>query len=165
MGSSWDNSVNQGPWLDQAAQFLRENEKYLEIALHGLCHEYWGAGQMERSEFHDEKNRMRDPSLLRLHLDAYGELLQQNKLPHPPRLFVPPALHHSFGNGDESMQALLHSYGINHVTTRFDRAHHSHPPRHQALTWEYDVGILERGISPVNWATMAAPLGGTTRDR
>lgn len=127
MGCSWDNSANQGPWLDQAAQFLIEHDKYLEIAMHGLCHEYWTDGRMQRSEFHDDKNHMREQAILRIHLDAYGKLLRQNGLPYSPRLFIPPALHHSFGNGDESMQALLYSYGVDHVTTRFDRARQIRP--------------------------------------
>ena len=49
MGSSWDNRSNCGPWLNEAAQFLRDNKDWLEIACHGLCHEFWRDGRMERS--------------------------------------------------------------------------------------------------------------------
>jgi hypothetical protein len=90
-------------------------------------------------------------------LDAFAVLLEQNSLPGFPRLFIPPALNHSFGNGDASMQALLHDFGIDYVTTRFSRAHQYSPPLYPQITWECGVGLLERGISPVRWDHSEAP--------
>ena len=122
MGDSWDNRINQGPWLDEAALFLRENQNWLETACHGLCHEFWQDGRMERSEFHDPIGRMRPPDIIKSHLDAFAKLLEEYNLPGFPRIFLPPALLHSFGSGQDSMQAILHDYGIRYVITRFSRA-------------------------------------------
>ncbi len=157
MGGSWDNRINQGPWLDEAAAYLLDEQSHLEIALHAICHEFWQGGVMERSEFHDGENVMRPKALVRSHLDAYAELLHQNGLTGFPRLFIPPALYHSFGNGEDSIQALLHGYGIEYVTTRFLRARQYTEPIHPCLTWECEVAIMERGLSPVEWDVPASP--------
>ena len=157
MGSFWDNRSNCGPWLDEAAQFLRDNEEWLEIACHGLCHEFWHEGRLERSEFHDPSGRMRPRDIVNSHLDAFAKLLAEHTLPGFPRIFLPPALLHSFGNGDDSMQAILHDYGVRYVATRFSRARRYSEPLHEKITWECGVGLLERSLAPVPWHEAAAP--------
>lgn len=154
-GAAWSNAENCGPWLDQAATYLKENRSWLEIGLHGLCHEFWRGGIMERSEFHDQDRLMRPADIVRQHLRAYAELLVQNNLGDFPRLFVPPALNHSFGNGKESFQAILAEHGILYVITRFSRARQYVPPLTEMLTWEEGVLLLERGEAPVSWQAPA----------
>ena len=156
MGEAWDNRINQGPWLEAAAQYLCAHRQFLEIAVHGICHEFWQNGQMERSEFHDESGQMRSEAIVRRHLEAYATLLAQNGLGDYPRLFIPPALFHSFGNGRESIQATLKSFGIEYITTRFSKARLYAVPQHPRLAWECGVGLLERGLSPVSWDMAAA---------
>ncbi len=157
MGSEWSNRINQGPWLDETADYLRHNQDSLELGLHALCHEFWENGKMERSEFHDGQGRMRSSRVIKSHLDAFGNILEQNRFSAFPRLFFPPALHHSFGNGRKSIQALLYQHGIRYVITRFDRARRFAPPVHEKITWECGVGLLERGLSPVPWNMSACP--------
>ncbi len=156
MGSNWDNRTNQGPWLDEVADYLRSNLDVLELGLHGLCHEFWHRGTMERSEFHDHRGIMRPPQVIRAHLDAFATILEHNGFTEFPRLFVPPALNHSFGNGQESIQAILNGYGIRYLVTRFARARQLAPPCHEMMTWECGVGLLERGLSPVPWHEQAS---------
>ena len=154
-GPDWCNAENRGPWLDRAAAYLNENRAHLEIALHGLCHEFWRDGVMERSEFHDQNGLMRPADIVRRHLEAYADLLAQNSLGDSPRLFVPPALNHSFGNGKESFQAILVEHGIRYVITRFARARQYAAPQHEMMCWEENVLLLERGESPVSWQAPA----------
>ncbi|SDO58473.1 hypothetical protein [Desulforhopalus singaporensis] len=161
MGRSWDNSVNRTRELDRAAAFLNEHQDYLELAVHGLCHEFWINGEMVRSEFHDESGTMRPQKTVRSHLRAFFRLLDENCIVAAPRLFVPPALNHSFGNGPRSFQALLREWGIRYVITRFARARHYSPPVHPLLTWEEGVAILERGIAPAAWHQSTVLPGGT----
>ena len=59
MGSHWNNQENLGPWLDEVAEYLRNQQGSLELGLHALCHEFWHEGKMERSEFHDRHGNMR----------------------------------------------------------------------------------------------------------
>jgi hypothetical protein len=157
MGSGWTNKRNQGPWLDEAAEYLHSHSRSLELGVHGLCHEFWHEGKMERSEFHDRHGTMRAAQVVRSHLDAFAVILEHNGFSEFPRLFFPPALNHSFGNKQESMQAILRHYGIRYVVTRFSRARRFAPPRHARITWECGVGLLERGRSPVPWNMPASP--------
>lgn len=156
LGGAWHNRPNQGPWLAEAADYLRQNQQILEPAVHGLCHEFWQDGRMQRAEFHDQAGRMRPPEIVISHLKAFQRIWEDNDLGDFPRLFVPPALLHSFGDGASSMQALLHDFGIEYVITRFAKARQYAPPLHDRLSWEWGVGLLERGISPVRWDEVAA---------
>ncbi len=157
MGRHWNNHINQGPWLDETADYLLHNQDSLELGLHALCHEFWNEGKMERSEFHDRHGFMRSSQVIKSHLNAFGSILEHNGFSEFPRLFFPPALNHSFGNGQESIQALLCNYGIRYVITRFSRARRFAPAHHEKITWECGVGLLERGLSPVPWNMSACP--------
>ncbi len=156
MGNHWNNQKNQGPWLEEAAEYLRHQRGSLELGFHALCHEFWHEGKMERSEFHDCQGKMRARQVIAAHLEAFGNILEQNGFAEFPRLFFPPALNHSFGNDKESMQAILHEYGIRYVITRFSRARRFAPPLHEKITWECGVGLLERGLAPVPWNVSAS---------
>lgn len=151
MGNRWNNQINQGPWLDEVAEYLRHKRDSFELGIHALCHEFWHAGKMERSEFHDRYGNMRPRQVIKSHLEAFGAILEQNGFSEFPRLFFPPALYHSFGNNKDSIQALLHDYSIRYVITRFVQARRFAPPYHENITWECGVGLLERGLSPVPW--------------
>ncbi|WP_028581469.1 hypothetical protein [Desulfogranum japonicum] len=164
MEESWNNHLNRGPWLEETAHYLRKHQDDLEIALHGVGHEFWQDGRMYRTEFHDNDCWMRSPEIIKTHLDAFGELLDQHNLGAFPRSFIPPALKHSFGNGPDSFQSILHQYGIHFVTTRFSRTRRFSPPLAKHITWEENVLVLERGMSPTPWNVVAAsperPLNG-----
>lgn len=62
MGKSWNNKKNRGRHLDLASHYLNNYSHRLEIALHGVGHEFWQEGQMERSEFHYNDGNMRPES-------------------------------------------------------------------------------------------------------
>ncbi|WP_163336404.1 hypothetical protein [Desulfopila sp. IMCC35008] len=156
LGREWNNHINQGPWLDETAEYLQDKRDLLELGLHGLCHEFWYEGGMERSEFHDRNGVMRSPQVIQDHLDAFGRILEHNGFSEFPRLFFPPALNHSFGNGPQSIQAILHNKGIRHVITRFAKAKRFASPRHEKISWECGVGLLERGQAPVPWNVPAS---------
>jgi hypothetical protein len=111
---------------------------------------------MQRSEFHDPTGRMRSPRIVQEHLDAFAAILIDNSLHSFPRIFVPPALNHSFGNGSDSFQAILHEYGVQYVITKFARARQYTPPLYEKMTWEEGVVLLERGDAPVGWAVSAS---------
>ena len=54
------------------------------------------------------------------------------------------------------MQEILKSFGIDYVTTRFCKTRFRTEPQHPRLAWEYGIGLIERGLSPVNWDVAAA---------
>lgn len=154
MGEAWDNSANKGPWLDEASEYITSHRHLFEPSLHGLGHEYWPKGRMERSEFHDADGRMRPETVVRNHLDAFAAIWEQNFLLPFPKIFIPPALNHSFG--DHTFQPLLKEYGIEYVITRFSKARQYSTPVHSQLTWESGIALLERGEAPVSWDKVGA---------
>lgn len=154
-GELWDNSGNLGPHLDEAAACLRDHSHLLELACHGLCHEFWQDGNLSRSEFHEKNGAMRAEKVVYRHLAAYGELLAANGLPSSPRVFLPPALCHGFG-GAGSMQKLLGEFGYEFVITSFPRMDWRMAPQSPWLAWEHGVRLLERGSAPVPWHVAAA---------
>ena len=156
MGADWQNPNRRRGSLEEVADCLRANSDHLEIGLHGVGHEFWKNKKMERSEFHDSDNTMRPSSLIRQHLDAFGAIMEENGLGPFPRSFVPPALYYSFGNDDNSFQAILRNYGITCVSTIFSRARWYVPPIHEEITWENDVLLIERHQAPVPWHVQAA---------
>jgi hypothetical protein len=155
MGKAWNNQKNRGPHLNLASHYLNDCSHRLEIVLHGVGHEFWHEGQMERSEFHDHNGNMRPENIIIRHLEAFERLLDQNHILTSPQLFIPPALNHSFGDG--SIQALLKRFGIDYVTTKFSRARQFKAPKHPKMTWESGVILLERGSAPVKWSKVASP--------
>lgn len=158
LGAKWNNAGNRGPWLEEAADFLRRHRQHLEIGLHGVGHEYWVQGRLQRAEFHDGAGIMRPPDVVRRHLEAFGLLQEQHGLGPFPQSFVPPALHHSFGNGGASMQGILGEFGVRYLCTIFSRARQYAPPHHEGLTWECGVVLIERGEAAVPWHRIGAAL-------
>lgn len=156
MGRDWRNPWRRKERLDESADFLRAGGSHLEIGMHGVGHEFWNRGKMERSEFHNPAGIMRPPELIRQHLDAFAAIMEENSLGPFPRAFVPPALHHSFGNGEDSFQAILRDYGVRYVTTIFSRARRYAPPLHEQITWESGVLLIERHQALTPWNIQAA---------
>jgi hypothetical protein len=156
MGKDWRNPCRRCEPLNDAADFLRTNSSHLEIGLHGVGHEFWQDGKMERTEFHDPSSILRPPALVRQHLDAFAAIMDENGLGPFPRAFVPPALQYSFGNGEHSIAAILHDFGVRYVTTIFSRARQYTPPLHEKITWEKDVLLIERHQALTPWNVQAA---------
>ena len=154
MGKAWNNQINRGQQLDETSDFLNNHKHLLEIALHGVGHEFWNDGHMERSEFHDKNGNMRSKGVVTSHFEAFERLLEQNCIHGFPRLFIPPALNHSYG--DSSMQTLIKGFGIDYVTTTFSSARCFKTPQHPKLTWEAGVILLERGSPSVAWDKIAS---------
>lgn len=153
-GRLWDNSGNLGPHLEETAAYLRDQGRFLELACHGLCHEFWQEGRMCRSEFHDQDGVMRAEGVVRRHLAAYAEILAGYGLSPSPPIFLPPALYHGFG-ATPSMQKLLAEFGYRLVITRFARMACRKPPQTPWQAWEHGVRLIERGLSPVSWQAAA----------
>ncbi len=151
MGTEWDNSRWVGPWLDEAAEVLRENRNHVELVAHGVGHEYWEDGGFTRAEFHLKGGVMRDPQEVRRHLEAFGRILEQHDLGPFPESFVPPAFIHSFGNGEDGIQAILRDFGVRYVSTHIQTAKQFAPPQNQRLAVECGVLLVDRGNVGIPW--------------
>ncbi len=155
MGGDWDNAGIRSEDKERAAEIIRNERAAIEIGLHGIGHEFWVDGRMERAEFHNNDCEMRDSDEIRRHLDFFFQLMEQYHLAPPPSTFIPPALKHSFGNGEEGFQKLLSEFGISSVTTRFDKARQFSRPLHPHITWESKVLLVDRGQAACAWNDIA----------
>lgn len=151
MGERWDNRQWVGPWLEESADILRRHRDHLELALHGLAHEYWHDGRLERTEFHDRDGNLRRRDEVVRHLEYFGRLLEQNGLGPFPVSFVPPASNHSFGLGEVGMQAVLRDFGVRFVTTRFASCRRAAPFQNPWIASECGVALVERASLAAGW--------------
>nr|WP_321403198.1 hypothetical protein [uncultured Desulfobacter sp.] len=157
MAGQWESPFTDPATKEKAAQIIQNGKEYLEVAVHGVGHEFWDRGRMLRSEFHDTQGKMRSRDLVKKHLDYFFKLMSSFGLAHEPRLFIPPALHHGFGNGAKSFQAIARTFGIQYISLVFSRAGCHLAPQFPGLGWEEGVLLMERGVSQTKWHQVAAP--------
>ncbi|MBN1676135.1 MAG: hypothetical protein JXR37_34135 [Kiritimatiellae bacterium] len=170
MGSRWDNSRWVGAWLDEAAEILRQGAPHVELALHGVGHEYWEGGTFTRAEWHDGNGAMRPRDDLRQHLEAFAAIQAQNGLGPFPESFVPAAFRHAIGDGPAGLAALLGAYGVRRIATPCSVVRAGRTFEHPLFTADENVFTvlqpqayrypwLETGVTPVH--ELAGPLVGT----
>lgn len=156
MGDQWKLSGKNQDQKERAADIIKGHKKYIEFGFHGVGHEFWENGKMQRSEFHDALCEMRNRDEIKKHFDCFFKLMHQYHFDFTPRTFIPPALKHSFGNPDHGFQALLNEIGIHYVTLIFKRAKQYSPQKTQKITWDNRVLLVERGESDIKWNVTAA---------
>ena len=162
MGTQWDNSRRVGPWIDEAAQLLRDHRDHVEVTLHGVGHEFWIDGRMSRAEWHDADGRMRPHDDVRRHLDTFQRILDQHDLGPMPESFVPCAFLHRFGAGSGGLAAILRDVGVRYLSTPFSTMHSDRAP--DCKWFGVDEGLVtvtrDAGTFSIPWyAIDAAPSG------
>lgn len=140
MGAKWDNPYRHSLFLDEASEMLRLNSKHLEIALHGVGHEFWADGVMTRSEWGDGEGHMRPEHEVRAHIEAFRRIMEENELGPFPKSFVPPAARYQFGV-EKGTAFFLAEAGIHYASPPFNRyLFKARPP--EAVDFGVDYGIL-----------------------
>jgi hypothetical protein len=154
MRERWDNSKWVGPWLDEAAAIIRENQTHYELTLHGVGHEYWQDEKASRAEWADRSGVMRPLDQVELHLEYFGKLLEQNQLGPYPTSFVPTAFLHGFGlTGTHkiSMAEVLKKRGINYINTPFSNMHNAEGAQFGLFGIDSGVITVDRGEDLLSW--------------
>ena len=156
MGEKWIVPSTTIAQKEAAAEIIKKEQAYIEFALHGIGHEFWADGKMERSEFHDSAGNMRERDEIKKHLACFFAIMDQYGLDCYPRIFIPPALKHSFGNREAGFQHIISQFGIRYVSLMFKKAKWYAVPQTHTIAWENDVLLVERGAAEVNWHTSAS---------
>lgn len=157
MGEQWQSPFTDPAAMEKTVQIIQNSRDHLEVAVHGVGHEFWDRGHMFRSEFHDPQGKMRPRDLVKKHLEYFFKLMSSFNLAHNPRIFIPPALHHGFGKGEQGFQAIARAFGIQYISLVFSRADCSIVPQLPGVGWEEGVLLMERGISQTKWHQVTAP--------
>lgn len=155
MGEKWRMSNKNKEQKERAALIIKKERKYIDFGLHGVGHEFWAGGRMERSEFHNDACQMREKEKVIKHIAYFFKIMDQYGFDFKPRTFIPPALQHSFGNHEKGFQKILNQFGIKYVTLVFNRAKIKSRPQTKTVAWENDVLLVERGEADVKWNTTA----------
>ena len=159
MGEKWDNSKWVGPWMEEAAEIIRHNQKHLEITIHGVGHEYWEGGSFTRAEWTDSNGQMRPQDQVELHLEYYGKLMNQHRLGPFPTSFVPAAFRHSFGpsEGREvSLASILKKWGVHYINTPFSSMYNRERVQYEHFGFDSEVMTVDRGSDEFPWLTFPA---------
>ena len=154
MREKWDNTKWVGPWLDEAAEIIRNNQKHYELTLHGIGHEYWENKNFTRAEWADRSGKMRPLDQVKLHLDYFAKLMDQNKLGSFPASFVPTAFLHGFGptgNHKVSLAEVIKKRGISYINTPFYNMHNAESVQYGVFGIDAGVMTIDRGEDLFNW--------------
>jgi len=156
MGDKWNNSKWVGPWQDEAAEIIRNNQNHLELTIHGIGHEYWEGETFTRAEWTDSNGQMRPNDQVELHLDYFEKLMNQHNLGAFPKSFVPTAFKHSFGpsEGREiSLAEILKKRGVDYINSPLKGMYNKE--RVQFGLFGLDAGVMtvDRGSDECPWDT------------
>ncbi len=151
MGEQWRGCPENTALKEQAADLIKTSGDFIEPAVHGIGHEFWENDRLSRSEFHDRSGTMRPSDEVKKHLEYFFRLMDQYGLNTSLRLFIPPALNHSFGNGEKGFQGMARDFGIQYITLRFDRAKCHAQPQFPNIGWEDGIMVMDRGKSDISW--------------
>jgi hypothetical protein len=166
MGPEWDNKKWVGPWLEEAADIIRNNSKHLELTLHGVGHEFWADGRFTRAEWADSSGIMRPLGQVEAHLDAYEALLNQHQLGPLPSSFVPTAFLHGFGPTDRhrvSMAEMLKRRGVVYINTPFEGMRNREAVRDGFFGFDAGVMTVDRGQDLLDWNNVGMKPSGELR--
>ena len=164
MGRNWDNSKWVGPWMEEAADIIRRNQRYIEITLHGVGHEYWTGNKFTRAEWADSNGTVRPREEVEKRLDFFERIMSRNKLGPFPSSFVPAAFNHGFGpTGRQgiSMAEILSKHGIKYINTPFHQMFNAQAVSHQYFGFDTDVLTIDRGKDLLDWNVIGVPPEGT----
>lgn len=154
MREKWNNTKWVGPWLDEAADIIRNNQNHYELTMHGVGHEYWKDENMTRAEWADSSGIMRPLDQVELHLDYFEKLLHQNQLGAFPTSFVPTAFLHGFGlTGDHqiSMAEVVKKRGIQYINTPFSYMYNVEGAQFGLFGVDSGVITIDRGEDLLHW--------------
>jgi len=171
-GSQWDNSHRSGPWSNEVADVFLEHAANVELAMHGVGHEYWEDGERVRAEWYGAQDGKRWPwEDLLAHIDVFSELLDQHGLGPGagnrfPTSAVPCAFNYYFDDADsESTGALFSHAGIERCSTPFGGGFHAHSSLLAADGGcEHGLLVIDRGSSGIPYDVFNAVPGGPTRN-
>ena len=163
MGENWDNSKWIGPWMEEAADIIRNNRRHYEITLHGVGHEYWTDGKFSRAEWADTNGVMRPPQEIEKRLDLFEKIMSQHQLGPFPTSFVPAAFNHGFGptgTWNTSIAEILDKHGIRYVNTPFHRMYNAAAAEHRYFGFNSGVLTIDRGKDLLDWNAIGVGPGG-----
>lgn len=158
----WDNASRIDPRIDEFRDAINAGQEYMEIAMHGLIHEFWtGKHSGMQPEFYARDGgrpvKMLERDAARRHIEAFFELLHQNGLPENIRSFVPPNFSYIFSDSDHELSALLREYGIRYISTPYCSMRVPEGEFPEMAAVENGIITVDRSRDFTSWEIVNAP--------
>ena len=119
-GDKWNNAAYLGKEEMQAVVDTVNNSPYIDIAVHGLLHNYYKSGiAYTNSDYYynvDGAMYMSPEDEIRARFDAFFDILDYYKINKTVNSFIPPAFKYIWG----AMPHILSDYGIKYASTMFE---------------------------------------------
>lgn len=156
MGRGWTNPAAPTDWAWDCAAVLRDQADFIEPAFHGLGHEFWIDGQMQRAEFCDTAGQPRSAEEITARFEMFLELFDHYNLGPHPRWFVPTAfLHRHEPDRPDNLAELARPFGIEVISTPFHRCHFIQPSDTPRMGFDHGLAVVDRGRDPLQWNHIA----------
>jgi len=160
-GDGWNNAAYLGKEEMQAVADTVNASPYIDIAVHGLMHNYFKPGlpYCNSDYFYklDGGLFITPESEIRARLDAFFDLLDHHKINKTISSFIPPTFSYIWG----SIEHILADYGIQYVSTVFDHPFFLVPegfrtPQNAGV--EQGLVILNRNNNFIRWKEISSDL-------
>ena len=154
LGEKWSARSAVAEKCAAAAEILRGSGDCLELALHGICHQYWGNGRVPADpEWYgrDEQCTMHPRAELRRHLEYFARLFIQHQLGAFPTSFVPCNFRYAFGNGENELAGLLKPWGIDLISTPWSSMVQRRRPEGEHFGIDAGIPVIDRDGDEIRW--------------
>jgi hypothetical protein len=154
MSKNWNNSKWIGPWMKETADIIQKNNRYFELTLHGIGHEFWTGKKFTRAEWADDNGTMRPREGVEKQLDFFEKIMAQHKLGPFPVSFEPTAFNHGFGVTAEnkiSMADVLKKRAVTYINTPFSQKYNAKAAGFKFFGFDAGVMIIDRGHDLQDW--------------
>lgn len=153
MGEAWHNPWPRGP-MEEAADILRRESDHIEIALHGIAHEYWPEDRkVRRAEWFDRETKTHRPiEHVRGVLEAFARIHDLHNLGPQPTAFVPCASEYAF---DSHLADELRSAGILYHSCTFNTMANGDAAQDSFFGIDRGLIMVERGLTAPRWYDIA----------
>jgi hypothetical protein len=97
------------------------------------------------------KNRMTPPSVIRRHIDAFFEILRQNRLSTDIVSFIPPCFIYTYSKEDDHLSHILAEYGIKYISTPFPSMQYTSSEKPVSACVENGIITVDRTGDLTGW--------------
>ena len=161
-GDDWNNAAYLGKEEMQAVADTVRNSPYIDIAVHGLQHNYFhpdhGYTNTDYYYHIGETHVLIPEEEIRARLDAYFDILDHYRIGKKVNSFIPPNFDYIWG----SMAHILADYGIRYVSTVFTYPDLQTPEGFvkPALVGVDNCGVitLNRNVNRISWREVGSDL-------
>jgi hypothetical protein len=163
-GDNWNNATYLGKEEMQAVADTVRSSPYIDIAVHGLLHNYYHPDHDYTNTdyyYHDGERHILTPEdEIRTRLDAYFDILDYYRIGKTPNSFIPPNFDYVWG----SMTHILADYGIKYVSTVFTYPDLQTPdgfvkPQYGGVEG-HGIITLNRNVNRISWREVGSDLDG-----